>query len=294
MSILEVRHTTVYRYRRPVRFGEHRAMFRPRDSHDLRILDAELAVSPAASVRWVHDVFANSITVLTFGVEAAELRLESRIRVALYVPDQPGYLIDLAAEAYPFDYSADDLVDLGTSRERHYPDQDGTVAAWARRFATPGVRTLDLLTAMTRTIRRELAYETRHEHGTRPPAKTLARRSGSCRDLALLLMEAARSLGFGARFASGYLYDPALDGERSDVQGAGATHAWAQIYLPSAGWIELDPTNGIVGGHNLIRVAVARDPRQAVPVHGTFFGARDDFLGLHVDVQVRQVGTLPR
>ena len=133
MSILEVRHTTVYRYRRPVRFGEHRAMFRPRDSHDLRILDAELAVSPAASVRWVHDVFANSITVLTFGVEAAELRLESRIRVALYVPDQPGYLIDLAAEAYPFDYSADDLVDLGTSRERHYPDQDGTVAAWARR-----------------------------------------------------------------------------------------------------------------------------------------------------------------
>ena len=108
------------------------------------------------------------------------------------------------------------------------------------------------------------------------------------------MMEAVRSLGFGARFVSGYLYDPALDGKRSDIQGAGATHAWAQIYLPSAGWIELDPTNGIVGGHNLIRVAVARDPRQAVPVAGTFFGARDDFLDLHVDVQVRRVGALPR
>ena len=294
MSILEVSHTTVYRYRRPVRFGEHRAMFRPRDSHDLRILDTQLAVSPVASVRWVHDVFSNSITVLAFEVESSELRLESRIRVAHYWPDEPEAIIDLAAEAYPFDYSADDLVDLGTSRERHYPDPDGTVAAWADRFATPGVRTLDLLTAMTRTIRRELAYETRHEHGTRPPAETLARGSGSCRDFALLLMEAARSLGFGARFVSGYLYDPALDGERSDVQGAGATHAWAQIYLPSAGWVELDPTNGIVGGHNLIRVAVARDPRQAVPVAGTFFGTRDDFLDLHVDVQVRRVGVLPR
>jgi transglutaminase-like putative cysteine protease len=294
MTILEVRHTTVYRYRRPVRFGEHRAMFRPRDSHDLRVLDTELIVSPLASVRWMHDVFSNSITVLGFGSESSELRLESRIRVAHYGPDGPDYLIDLEAETYPFDYGADDLVDLGTSRLPHYPDPDGAVAAWAHGFVRPGVRTLDLLTAMNRAIHEGFAYEVRHEHGTRPPAETLARGSGSCRDFALLLMEAARALGLGARFVSGYLYDPALDGGGTKLQGAGATHAWAQIYLPSAGWVELDPTNGIVGGRNLIRVAVARDPRQAIPVSGSYFGSGDDFLALRVEVEVRRVGALPR
>ena len=143
---------------------------------------------------------------------------------------------------------------------------------------------------MTKAICRDLDYETRHEHGTRVPAETLARRSGSCRDFALLMMEAARVLGFGARFVSGYLYDPALDDEGTDerVQGAGATHAWTQIYLPSAGWVEFDPTNGNVGSRNLIRVAVARDPRQAIPLTGSYFGAPDDFLDLSVEVQVRR------
>ncbi len=290
MSILEVLHTTVYRYRRPVRFGEHRALFRPRDSHDLRVLAASLTIAPAATVRWVHDVFSNSISVINFKAEADELRLESRVRVAHHGLAQPEYLIAHAAEGFPFDYGVDDLVDLGTTRDRHYPDPDGAVAAWARGFAGPGVRTLDLLADMTRNVCSTFAYERRHEHGTRPPAETLARRSGSCRDFALLAMEAARSLGFGARFVSGYLYDPALDAEGGEaMQGAGATHAWAQIYLPSAGWVELDPTNGIVGGGHLIRVAVTRDPRQAIPVAGTYYGEGDDFLDLEVEVQVRRL-----
>jgi transglutaminase-like putative cysteine protease len=135
-----------------------------------------------------------------------------------------------------------------------------------------------------------MVYEAREEYGTHEPAETLARQSGTCRDFALLLMEAARSLGFAARFVSGYLHDPARDSSEPAMQGAGATHAWAQIYLPRAGWIEFDPTNGIVGGKHLIRVAVARDPRQAVPVAGTFFGAPDDFLGLEVAVTVSEVG----
>lgn len=295
MSVLEVRHTTVYRYRRPVRFGLHRAMFRPRDSHDLLLLASSLEVSPRASVRWMHDIFSNSISIIEFEEEAQELRLESRVRVAHYGLEEPDYPIEHEAETYPFTYAEDDLIDLGHTRERHYPDPDGSISAWARGFALPGCATLELLGRMTGTICREFAYERRLEHGTRGPAETLARRSGSCRDLALLMMEAARSLGFGARFVSGYLYDPALDGEEGPgVQGGGATHAWAQLYLPSAGWVEFDPTNGRVGGHNLIRVAVARDPRQAIPLEGTYLGSPEDFLDLQVEVEVRRAGPLPR
>lgn len=299
---MEVRHRTVYRYRRPVRFGVHRAMFRPRDSHDLRILETSMRISPGSRVRWIHDVFANSISVITLLEDADELRLESRILVKHYGLEAPVYPIAHEAETYPFAYDQDDVVDLGRSRERHHPDPDGAIEAWARRFLEPGIRTLDLLGAMTRAVPDEFAYEVRHEHGTNAPSDTLAQRRGTCRDFALFLMEAARSLGFAARFVSGYLYDPALDDgpegaaagrEPADagdeVRGAGATHAWAQIYLPSAGWVELDPTNGIVGGQSLIRVAVARDPRQAIPVSGTYYGAADDFLGLDVDVGVRRV-----
>jgi transglutaminase-like putative cysteine protease len=104
------------------------------------------------------------------------------------------------------------------------------------------------------------------------------------------MMEAARSLGFAARFVTGYLYDPALDGGPSGTQGAGATHAWVQVYLPGAGWVEFDPTNGIVGGRNLIRVGVARDPRQAVPLAGSYFGSPEDYLGMEVEVVVTRGG----
>ena len=96
------------------------------------------------------------------------------------------------------------------------------------------------------------------QEGTRSPVETIELKSGSCRDFALLFIEAARSLGFGARFVSGYLYDPGLDGGNV-MQGAGATHAWAEVYLPGAGWVEYDPTNGLVACENLIRVAVTRD-----------------------------------
>jgi len=117
---------------------------------------------------------------------------------------------------------------------------------------------------------------------------TLATRSGTCRDYALLLMEAARSLGLAARFVSGYLYDDKLiAGEADALVGGGETHAWVQIYLPGAGWVEFDPTNGLIGGKNLIRVAVARDPSQAIPLSGTFTGATNAFLGMAVDVEVR-------
>ena len=124
--------------------------------------------------------------------------------------------------------------------------------------------------------------------GTQDPLVTLQSGSGTCRDFALFLMEAVRSLGFAARFVSGYLYDEDRvgDGEQSLV-GGGATHAWAQIYLPGGGWVEFDPTNALVGGRNLIRVAVARDPTQAIPLGGSFTGTPDAFLGMTVEVEIK-------
>jgi transglutaminase-like putative cysteine protease len=288
MKILTIRHETVYRYATAVRFGEHRLIFRPRDSHDLRLLETSLELSPPAKVRWIHDVHGNSIAIATFEEEASELRLVSIIRIEHYGLSDPDFLTEPYASVYPFSYSSEEFADLAPCLGRHCPDPERKVDVWARSFLSgPTTPTRDLLVAMTQAIKEQFTYAWRDDEGTQPPLLTLERKSGSCRDLALFMMEAARSLGLAARFVTGYLYDPALDGGDAGMQGSGATHAWAQIYLPGAGWVEFDPTNGLVGGANLVRVAVARDPAQAIPLSGSYFGARDAFIEMRVNVTVK-------
>ena len=289
MSRLEVRHTTIYRYARPVRLGEHRAMLRPRDSHDLKLRSAVLTIAPAASVSWMHDVFGNSVTLLEFTEPAAELRMESRIELEQFPLDRPEYRLAPEAEHWPFAYDAEERRDLGPTLDRHYPG--GDLRSWALELiGRRELGTMELLTRLTHGVKERLRYVARENEGTQTPDETLAKGGGTCRDYALLMMEAARSLGFAARFVTGYLYDPALDGGPSGTQGAGATHAWVQVYLPGAGWVEFDPTNGIVGGRNLIRVGVARDPRQAIPLAGSYFGSPEDYLGMEVEVVVTRGG----
>ncbi len=286
MKLLTVRHATTYRYSAPVTFGQHRLMLRPRDSHDLRLVGAGLTLSPPGRVRWMHDVFGNSVALVDFEAPGAELTIISTLTIERYGLARLEFRIAPEAENYPFMHSADDRSDLGRLRERHYPDR-GEVEEWARSFIleTPA-NTFNLLAMMNGAIRGSFAYRAREEEGTQTPVETLERKSGTCRDYALLFIEGARSLGFGARFVTGYLYDPALDGGDA-MQGAGATHAWAEIYLPGAGWIEFDPTNGLVAGENLIRVAVTRDPTQAVPIGGSFAGEGVRYLGMDVEVTVK-------
>jgi transglutaminase-like putative cysteine protease len=147
--------------------------------------------------------------------------------------------------------------------------------------------TRELLRSMAATIKADFAYEARETEGTQTPDETLKRGVGSCRDFAFLMMEAVRRLGMAARFVSGYLYDPALDGGgEQDLVGSGATHAWLQVYLPGAGWAPFDPTNAVFGGQSLIRVAFAREPRLAAPVIGSWIGREDDFEAMDVEIDV--------
>jgi transglutaminase-like putative cysteine protease len=287
MPVLTVRHVTTYRYKQPVAFGEHRMMLRPRDSYDQKLLDTKLAITPEpVDIRWVHDVFGNCVAIARFSGRAQELRFESVIRLDQSPTNVLDFQIEEYAKRYPFTYGADEMPDLLRSIERQYLDPEYEVDRWARQFLRHDGRTetTELLASMTHAVRQDLTYIAREESGIQDPVRTLRLASGSCRDFAVLMMEAVRSLGLAAHFVSGYLYVP--EGGHGGRVGGGATHAWLRVYLPGAGWVEFDPTNGIVGSHDLIRVAVVRDPRQAVPVSGTWTGFPSDALGMTVEVEV--------
>lgn len=285
MSLLTVRHTTVYRYREPVGLGEHRMMFRPRESHDLRLIRTHLAITPEpAHLRWLHDPFDNSVAVATFEGRTSELRFESMVALEHFEDPQPEYSLEAYARMYPFRYADEDIPSLARALTHHYP-ADG-VSRWALQFldAAETTGTMALLRAMTLGIRGQFDYTRRAEKGVQSPEETLRRRKGSCRDFAVLMIEGARSLGIAARFVSGYILTP--DG--AGLAGGGATHAWMQAFLPGAGWIDFDPTNSIVGNRNLVRVAVAWAPEHVLPLWGTYAGSRDAFIGMDVTVTVRE------
>jgi len=289
LTHVRITHSTEYTYHQPVRPTTHRLMLRPRDSHDLRLRSATLAVTPPpARTRWAHDVFGNSVCYLDWDrVLTRVIRIVSTLDLDHYhtARDLP---LDPAAETYPFSYSTDEAPDLARLLERQHPDPGRVVEGWARGFLNPHgpTRTMDMLVAMTRAVHAGFTYYARDAEGTRPPLQTLATRSGACRDFALLMMEACRSLGIAARFVSGYLYDEGRAGT-PQVVGGGATHAWCAAYLPGAGWVEFDPTNGLVAGRNLVRVCAARTPEQARPVSGAYIGEAEDFDRLDVSVDVR-------
>lgn len=291
MPVLEVRHVTTYRYRRPVALGEHRMMFRPREGHDQRVLTSSLIITPQPiRQRWMLDVFGNHVAYASFGARTTELCFDSRVTLEhnpshAYDGKLPDLTLEDYAATYPFTYGGEEMPDLTRLIERHSRDPHHEVDRWVRRFLSPNgpTSTRSLLLAINQAIWQSFTYVAREEKGLQEPIRTLRLGSGSCRDFALLMMEAVRALGLAARFVSGYLHVPAR-GERR--VGGGATHAWLQVFLPGAGWVEFDPTNGIVGNHDLVRVAVVREPAQAIPLSGTWTGAPADHLSMNVTVSV--------
>lgn len=292
MPVLTISHETAYRYRQPVSLGEHRIMVRPHESYDQRLIAAELDIDPApAELRWLHDVFGNSVALASFAGHTRTLRIASRVRLEHLPITADAIHVEPHARRVPFAYATDDLPDLLRSMERQHRDPDRRVDEWARGFLDgDGADTLALLTAITSAIRRDFTYVPRHEHGTQTPVETLNKRQGTCRDYAVLMMDAARALGLAARFVSGYVYAPSAGEGRV---GGGSTHAWVHIFLPGSGWTEFDPTNGIVGNRGLIRVGVARDPFQVVPLSGTWFGHPGSADGMTVAVDITMDAASP-
>jgi transglutaminase-like putative cysteine protease len=282
---LNIHHKTTYRFHRPVSLWPHRLMLRPRESRDLRLVSSALTVTPTAAVTWAEDVFGNAVATVSFQSMSDQLVINSVAELQLDANAWPVFDIAASAISYPFRYSDDDWTDLGALAMQQYQDPAGRLQAWAQAFVrSRPTDTLSLLKDLGAGIFAQISYQSREQEGTQSPVQTLDRGQGSCRDFAVLFAETARALGFGARIVSGYLYNPDRDAAGSD--GAGSTHAWAEVYVTGAGWITFDPTNRGVGWFNLIPVAVARDIWQVTPVVGSFAGTADAFADMSVEVRV--------
>jgi transglutaminase-like putative cysteine protease len=282
---LRIVHRTEYTYDRLVHFNAHSLMLRPRDGHDMWVEDALLAISPPATLRWYFDTFGNSIAEAIFQTPGKRLLIESTLLIRTYLSDHLLKPTRPLACAYPFAYSQDDALDLRPFLGLQCPEDAQALRHWLEAsFHDRPDNAFGFLCSLSDAIHRAVRYSAREEMGTQSPVETIEKGVGTCRDFAFLFMEAARGFGFAARFATGYLNDLPADG--SAAIGGGSTHAWAEIFLPGEGWIEFDPTNRIVGGGALIRVATTRKPSQASPVSGSFLGKGAVCLGPTVSVTV--------
>lgn len=280
MKRIRIIHSTEYHYHAPVTFGPHRALLRPREGHDLHIESTRLKIEPKADVRWVRDIYGNSIAIITFAEPARKLSLFSEVNVDLYDDTPINCVIDPLAQSYPFQYAANEQVEIIPYRVPSYPHDGPAVQQWLLNLYSPGqlINTSDLLNKLNTRIYEAFRYNARYDPGVQLPCQTLALGSGSCRDYAVFMMEAARHWGFASRFVTGYI-------QMGEGQH-GATHAWTEVYIPGAGWRGFDPTNNKLAGSEHVSVAVAREQDKASPLSGSWDGPPDAWDRMEVSVQV--------
>ncbi len=264
-------------------------MIRPRDGHDMRILDSSLTVSPQADVHWAFDTFGNSVAFLSFLAPADELLIKSELLLRRYGLDEPVARITRFAGDFPVVYDADEQIDLAPYMTPEHAHDQPLLAEWIDNVMPDmPANCMDVLGPLAALIHKTFRYNSREAEGVQSPAETIALGSGTCRDFALFFMDAVRHLGFAARFVTGYLHDEAAANPDQDMTGGGATHAWADVFVPGAGWVEFDPTNRIIGSRNLVRVATTRRPSQAMPVSGSFSDEGGELVAMHVSVSVAE------
>jgi transglutaminase-like putative cysteine protease len=281
---LRVVHTTTYHYRSPVELGPHRLMLRPRDGHDMWVEDAFLTIHPEPELRWFFDAFGNSVAEATFSMPTDRLEIRSELLLSRYV----GWHIDLhdstVINSLPFRYSKAEEIDLLPYLWRKSSRSGPALDRWLETcFSERPETARNFLIKLSDAIHDSFDYSARDEMGTHTPSQLIRLGSGTCRDFAYLLIMAARRFGFAARFVTGYLQSYNAD---EDMVGAGATHAWTEVFLPDEGWLSLDPTNRIVESAALIRVATTREPDQASPVWGSYAGRRNAFKKMEIEVTV--------
>jgi transglutaminase-like putative cysteine protease len=277
---LRIEHVTTYSYARPVTFNRHRLVLRPREGHDTRVERMDLQLSPIHHVEWIRDVFGNSIALVDWLAAADTLTITNHVeleRLSLFPRKE---LHEPWRVPFPPQYDPLESAITGVYAAPTYGDDVGVLQTWLAKdpIINPSDSEGSML-ALCRRISSAIKYVRRTERGVQTPQQTLGLASGSCRDMATLMMDAARVLGVAARFVSGYLHGSA------SIAGVASTHAWTEVYLPMLGWRGFDPTIGDPIGMNHIVVGVSTHPRGVMPISGTFIGGTTDHRGLHVTVK---------
>ena len=266
MRRLQIQHVTTYQYTSAVNLLPHTLRLRPREGKLIRIESAKLTIAPAHGLQWQRDVYDNAVALATFTEPSQLLSIGSQLILQHY-DDQPlDFLVADYAVRYPFHYDAAEQVDLSPYQSVIFTKDLPALSAWLQQFWEPGqiVETYLLLEWINKAIATGFTYQQREEPGVQTPATTLAKGAGSCRDFATLFIESCHFFGLAARFVSGYVFSTI------PIAGQGATHAWAEVYLPGPGWKGFDSTSGLVVGDDHIAVAVSRNPESVPPVAGSF------------------------
>lgn len=287
MNWLQIIHETAYTYRKPVRFGPHRLVLRPREGHDVRVEEMALEIEPAASVGWSRDVFGNSVAHVILFEPSAILRI--RNRVLLHFAHPFPARVAAPSISYPVQYSPLEWSVASAYQATTFPNDVPDVQSWVRGIAASaeGADAESVVALVNRKVHESIRYNRREAKGVQTPAETLRDGTGSCRDMATLLLEALRQLGFPARFASGY-----LDCQASEA-GRASTHAWAEVYFPEVGWLGFDPTSGLATSAKHVVIGVSNHPRGVMPISGSFFGEPEEYVGMAVTVSTERFEQRP-
>jgi transglutaminase-like putative cysteine protease len=285
MKRLHIEHTTTYRYARPVSFGRHRLVLRPREGHDCRIERMDLRLAPAHRLVWTRDVFGNQVALVDWLEPADVLTIANDVIVERLAPPPgdewgPHWRVPLPVEYDPLESAIAQVYQTPS-----FLECAAQVRQWLNQAVTPDPDDAEAtILALCALVFRTVGYQRRYDKGVQDPSCTIARATGSCRDMATLMMDAARLLGMAARFASGYLHGAA------SIAGHGSTHAWVEVYLPALGWRGFDPTIGAATSLNHVVTGVSSHPRGVMPVSGGFIGAPADYQGMFVGVKTEQFG----
>lgn len=279
-NLLRIVHETRYFYHEPVKFGQHRLVLRPREGHDLQVESLRLDITPAFELTWNRDVFGNSIALVDFKAAGSELHIVSDVLVVRSEHSLTKFWKRPREATRPPVYDPLDRLVASAYQQTVYPDDATAVQTWLKElpFEIPQ-SVYSAVKALNRHIHEKFPSKRREERGVLTPTQTIERGSGSCRDLATLLLEAARSLGLAARFASGY-----LDCTASEL-GVASTHAWTEVYLPGEGWRGFDPSLGKETDEQHVVTGVSNHPRGVMPVSGHYYGLAKQFKELKVAVR---------
>lgn len=282
MEHLRIQHHTTYHYNNAVEFGRHRLVLRPREGHDVRVERMRLRIEPAHRLIWARDVFGNSVAIVDFTVAGTQLDIRSDVTIRRSNPFPHEEPHAPCLISYPVVYDALETTIATAYLAPSYPDDQEGIQAWLARDL-PNVQTHDAeatIFDIGKRIHDMIKYQRRMERGVQMPSQTLASCSGSCRDMATLMMDAARARGVAARFASGYLDCPA------STAGRASMHAWTEFYLPTLGWRGYDPTLGEPTSLKHVVVGVSYHPRGVMPVSGVFNGAASDYREMTAKVKI--------